>query len=274
MTDAFGIELNLENFSGRIHPDYHTLDFLEAIKDCSVLLSDSSCRILDESRNRIGVIRLSIDEGRSTEVVIKEFRTQGVDKLKSLIRASKARKAWNGSLALVAAKLNTPPPIAYLEKKSASFLEQSYFLSEYVSDVSEIRTLFQGLSADALDQLLSDIAQYLLRCAEAGIDHRDLSDGNILVRTCPDGQNQFFLLDTNRIRCKNKVGRLRAIKNLIRLGIPRDRQKAFLALYMRRSDLTGWPWLWYRMNKVSYTNTIAFKRALRLRKIAQKLKIQ
>ncbi len=274
MTGKFGIRLERESFSGYVHPDYNTPDFTQAASDCAALLSDPSSRILEDSRNRIGVVRLSLKEGRVSEIVIKEFRTQGVDKLKSFFQASKAQRAWRGSLALVEAGLGTPLPVAYLEKRPGSFLEQSYFLAEYVSDVAEIRVLFQELTSDALEHLLEQLARYLSRCAEAGIDHRDLSDGNLLVRKSPDGQNQFFLLDTNRIRCKNRIGTLRGIKSLIRLGIPRNNQKTFLAHYVQRSGVKGWLWLWYRLNKVSYSNYVAFKRVLGLRKIAQKLKIQ
>jgi hypothetical protein len=274
MTDALGIELDIEPFSGRIHPDYNTHDFRAAISDCGALLSDPSSRILEESRNRIGVVPLSLKEGRAVEIVIKEFRTLGVDKLKSLFQASKARKAWRGSLALVEAGLGTPLPIAYLEKRKGAFLVQSYFLSEYISDMTETRALFQELSSGALDKLLEELARCLSRCVESGIYHRDLSDGNILVRQDDDGRLQFFLLDTNRIRHKKRVGTLRGIKSLIRLGIPRDRQKVFLAHYVHRPSISGWLWLWYRLNKVSYTNFVAIKRVLGLRKIAQKLKIQ
>ena len=274
MIDKFGIRLELDLFSGRIHPDYNTSAFTAAMSDCAALLSAPSSRILEESRNRIGVASLSVDEGMTMEIVIKEFRTQGVDKLKSLCQASKARRAWKGSLALKEAGLGTPLPIAYLEKRTRSFLEQSFFLTEYISDVTEIRILFRELSSGALDQLLMELAGYLSRCAGAGIYHRDLSDGNILVRKSTDGSNQFLLLDTNRIRCKNKVGTLRGIKSLIRLGIPRDRQKAFLAHFGQWSGASGLPWVWYRLNKVSYKSYVAFKRALGLKKIAQKLKIQ
>jgi serine/threonine protein kinase len=274
MTDKFGIRLELDPFSGRVHPDYYTPDFTAVMNDCAALLNHPSSRILEDSRNRIGVARLSLDEKKDSEIVIKEFRTQGVDKLKSLFQASKARKAWEGSLALVEAGLGTPLPVAYLEKKTRLFLEQSYFLAEYVSDVTEIRVLFQDLSSSALDQLLRELACYLSQCAKAGIDHRDLSDGNILVRKSADEPTQFFLLDTNRIRRKKKVGTLRGIKSMIRLGVPRERQKAFLACYLNKSGVSGWPWLWYRLNKVSYTNYVALKRVLGLRKIAQKLKIQ
>jgi serine/threonine protein kinase len=274
MSDAFGVDVDLGPYSGRINPDYHTHDFLKAVGDCAALLRHPSCRILDESRNRIGVASFSLDEERVVEVVIKEFRTEGVDKLKSLFQASKARRAWRGSLALVKAGLGTPLPIGYLEKKKGLFLEQSYFLNEYIADVTEIRVLFRELSSDALDQLLEELAAYLSRCSEAGINHRDLSDGNILVSKNHDGHNQFFLLDTNRIHCTKKNSILRSLKNLIRLGIPDHHQKSFLALYLQRPAVSGWLWTWYRLNKGVYTNYVALKRTLGLRKIAQKLKIQ
>jgi serine/threonine protein kinase len=274
LKDEFGVELDHGSFSGRSHPDYNTPDLNAALGDCAAILGHPSTRILEESRNRVGVARIALDEKRTVEVVIKEFRTVGVEKIKSLFQSSKARRAWRGSLALTEAGLGTSHPIAYLEKRRGSFLDQSYFLSEYISDTTEIRILFRELSSDALDRLLEELALFLSRCTRAGIYHRDLSDGNILVRKSNDEQNQFFLLDTNRIRLKKKVGSLRGIKSLIRLGIPLDRQRSFLSHYTHRSSINGWPWLWYRLNKVSYTNYVALKRALGLRKIAQKLKIQ
>jgi hypothetical protein len=274
MTDEFGISKEFVLYSGRVHPDFNTPGLSAALEDCDALLSHPSTRILDTSRNRIGVVRLSLDDKRAVEVVIKAFRTRGVDKLKGFFQASKARRAWRGSLALVEAGLDTPLPVAYLEKRRGLFLEKSYFLSEHISDAAEIRNLFLERPSPALDQLLEDLACYLSRCTGSGIYHRDLSDGNILVGKNAEEQSQFFLLDTNRIRCKRKVGALRGIKSLIRLGIPRERQKAFLAHYLHRPRIGGWPWLWYRLNKVSYASYVAVKRVLGLRKIAQKLRIQ
>jgi len=274
MNDAFGVDVEIGPYSGRIHSDYHTPAILKAAGDCAALLRHPSCRILDASRNRIGVVTLSLGADRAVDVVIKGFRTEGVNKLKSLFQASKAWRAWRGSRALVKAGLGTPLPIGYLEKRTGSFLEQSYFLNEYIPDVTEIRVLFRELSSDGLVLLLEELARYLSRCAEAGIDHRDLSDGNILVRKSPDGPSQFYLLDTNRIRLADKIGTLRGIKGLIRLGIPKHHQKTFLARYLQRPVVSGWLWAWYRLNKSGYTNYVAIKRTLGLRKIAQKLKIQ
>ena len=100
MRQEFGLPLDLPLFQGKIHPDYRDSRFLEAIIDCQGLLSQPSCEILLDSRNRVGKVELAVSETRTRTVVIKEFRTQGVDKLKSAVQPSKASKAWWGASAL------------------------------------------------------------------------------------------------------------------------------------------------------------------------------
>ncbi|MBN1222615.1 MAG: hypothetical protein JXB23_05170 [Candidatus Aminicenantes bacterium] len=274
LTAVQGSALELAPFQGRILPDYHTPSFLDAIKDCSALLQDPACKILEESRNRVGMIRVSLGDGGTLDVVIKEFRTRGLDKLKSGFQKSKARKAWLGSTALHGAGLETARPVAYLEKRGPVFLQQSFFLAEHISGAREIRFLFRELPPDALEPLVRELAAYLSQCRWLGILHRDLSDGNILVKKDGDGRYRFFLLDTNRIRLKRKIGPVRGIKNVIRLGLPREFRRSFLAWYLRSPRAGGWQWLWYRMSKSGYTGFVAFKRALKLKTIVRKLKIQ
>jgi serine/threonine protein kinase len=264
--------LDIPPFTGRILPDYDEPKIVEALRDCDALLEEA--HILEESRNRVGVIALSAREGTTTELVIKEFRTQGVDKWKSLVLPSKAKKAWRGSLALVEGGFLTPLPVAYLERRTSFFLEKSYFIAEYVANIEEIRGLFRDLSADELTPLLQDLANLLARCAGSGIIHRDLSDGNVLVERKRDEPSRFFLLDTNRIRRRKRVGKFKGIKSLIRLGIPPELQRFFLAEYLFRSPIKRVHWLWYRLNKSCFTGYIRLKELLKLKKLAQRLKVQ
>ncbi len=259
-------------FTGVILSDYDVPAIVEVLKNCDALLDDA--RILEESRNRVGVIALSTKEGRTAELVIKEFRTQGVDKWKSLFLPSKAQKAWRGSLALVERGFLTPLPVAYLERRSSFFLVQSYFIAEYVPNIEEVRGLFRNLSHEELSPLLRDLAKYLGRCSESGILHRDLSDGNVLVERNNGEPFRFFLLDTNRIRSRKRVGTFRGIKSLIRLGIPPELQRFFLAEYFSRSHVKRVHWFWYRLNKSCFTGYIRLKKLLKLKKLAQRLKIQ
>ncbi len=273
MREEFGLPLDLPLFKGKIHPDYRDSRFLEAIIDCQGLLSSSSCKILLDSRNRVGKIELAVSETRTRTVVIKEFRTQGVDKLKSAVFPSKALKAWRGASALYMKGFNTGCPVVYLEKRTGRFVEQSFFLSEMIEDVEEIRFLFRRLEPEKLKELLSALGDYLSRIQSEGLLHRDLSDGNILVKKDGDGY-VFYLIDTNRIREKKRVGALRQVKSLVRLGIPRDFQKYFLKQHFKTDKLPAYIGFWYRFNKMRFTWIIEIKKKLRLKQISQKLKIQ
>lgn len=265
--------LEIPGFTGRIISDYDTPVLVEALKDCDTMLG-GAC-ILEDSRNRVGVVSLPVDYGKTAEFVIKEFRLQGVTKWKSLVLPSKAKKAWRGSLALVERGLLTPLPVAYLESTTSFFLERCYFISDYVPNTEEVRGLFRDLPSQELTPLLRDLARYLARSTASGILHRDLSDGNVLVKKKKDGSFQFFLLDTNRIRCrKNRIGVFRGIKSLIRLGVPPELQRFFLAEYLLGSPVKSVHWLWYRVNKSCFTGYIRLKELLRLKKLAQRLKIQ
>jgi serine/threonine protein kinase len=118
------------------------------------------------------------------------------------------------------------------------------------------------------------LSGYLSLCHERGILHRDLSDGNILVKEDKSGEFRFYLIDTNRIRIKGRISSLKRIKSLIRLGVPPEHQRYFMEQYSGEDRVKGFLWFWYRFNKMVYSNNIKLKKKLRLRQLARKLKIQ
>ena len=272
MTVSKEIALDIPGFKGRILLGYDEPGTVEALKDCDALLGGA--RILEDSRNRVGVVTLAPRDGQTKEFVVKEFRIRGVTRWKSLVLPSKAKKAWQGSLAMVEKGFLTPYPVAYLERRTPLLLERCYFISEYVPDIEEVRGLFRTLPHEELTPLLRDLARHLARCAAGGILHRDLSDGNVLVGKKTAEPFQFFLLDTNRIRSREKIGVFRGIKSLIRLGVPPGLQRFFLEEYLSCSPVKRVHWLWYRLNKSSFTGYVRLKELLRLRKLARRLKIQ
>jgi len=270
----YGVELSVLSFRGRIEADYQSPGFIRTISDCHKLLNKPSTEILHEGRNRIGVVRILGGNKEVEEIVVKEFRTRGINKIKSIILHSKAYKAWRGSNQLKDYGIKTPVPLAFLEKKHGLFLEQSFFLSGIVRGVEEIRHLFLSLSGDELKLLLKELARFLLYSHQQGILHRDLSDGNILVRKDEQGKYIFYLIDTNRIRRKKSIRVLGRVKNLIRLGVPPLSQREFLKQYLGKERVNYFFWFWYKLNKNTYSGFIGFKKKLRFKKIAEKLKIQ
>lgn len=271
---VFGQSLAVPSYKGRIQKAYNKTDFVQAISDCRTLLSDPKTDILLDSRNRIGAVILPLSGQKKVDVVIKEFRTRGVNKLKSFFLPGKAFRAWRGGMSLAEKGIDTPPPVAYLEKRKMLFLSQSFFLTERIKGVQEIRYLFLGLPPKELQEALISLGRYLSNCHKKGILHRDLSDGNILVKKEESGEYKFYLIDTNRIRIKKRIKPLKRIKNLIRLGVPPKLQRYFLDQYSGKGRIKGFHWFWYRFNKKVYANYVKLKKKLRLRQLARKLKIQ
>lgn len=274
MKKKYGQSLFLPPFNGRIQAVYNHPLFTKAISDCQGLLSKKETKILLDRRNRVGIVNLPYPGDRKIEVVIKEFSKSGVNRLKSIFLPGKAFKAWNGGMALIERGIDTPPPVAYLERKKGIFLSESFFLAERISGVEEIRFLFIRLLPVRLQKLLISLSQHLSLCHKKGILHHDLSDGNILVKKDESGEFRFYLIDTNRIRIKKRICLLLRIKNLIRLGVPPEFQRFFLEHYLGATRLKRFIWFWYKMNKMTYSSFVALKKKLRLRQLSQKLKIQ
>jgi hypothetical protein len=70
---------------------------------------------------------------------------------------------------------------------------------------------------------------------------------------------------------RKRLGLLRRIRNLIRLGIPPSHQRFFLERYFGSSPLKNSWFFWYRLNKIWYTASIGLKKMLRLKKLSRKL---
>jgi serine/threonine protein kinase len=259
--------LIFENYRGEVAPEFDDLFFLDAI-------SRPDTEILLERRNKVGVVRIPMSSGPPREIVVKEFSPRGFIRLKSLFQPSKAARAWRGALALKERGLKTAPPAAYLERRRRGLVERSYFFAERIEGAEEVRSLFRRLGPAELDPLLAALADHLSLCHDRGILHRDLSDGNVMVKKDASGRFVFYLLDTNRIRQRKRVGPFRRAKNLIRLGVPRDFQEKFVLKDRGAGPLRKTHWLWYRGNKSVFTAYLGLKKKLRLRQVARFLRIQ
>ncbi len=272
--------IDLPPFKGRVAASVATRSFLAAVSDCRGLLAGPSTEIFLDGRNKVGGVLIPTEDDRATPVVIKEYYSYGIDKGKSLFQLSKAAKAWRGACALIERGLETPFPLAWLEARKYGFVRESFFLSERIFGGREMRNFLRELGGDELRSLLAALARTLHICHERGIIHRDLSDGNILIKKDDnaDGGYHFFFLDTNRIRIRTPgtIGRLARAKNLIRLGIPASERLFFLERYAGRRGEAPSPIFvfWYRLNKKIFTLYVRIKRTLRLKKLARRLRLQ
>ncbi len=274
MKTNFGIPLELTGYSGRIHPDFNHEAVIANLEKGEDLFQIPGGRMLLEGRNRVGVVPLDLPDGTRLDVVVKAFHFRGPDKWKSRFFPSKALRAWRSANSLGEVGIPTPRPIAYFQDSTGGFPKTGFFVYVMQTQVEELRFLFRRLHGAELRKLLSDLAGFLEKAHQRGVLHRDLSDGNILVGKSTGSDWFFFLIDTNRIRVLGKLGMMRGVKNLIRLGVPSSEQEYFLGRYLRVSRVAWATWSWYRIHKNIYSGRIVLKKKLRLRRLAEKLRLQ
>ena len=246
---------------------------LAALKDFPGLLASPDAEVLHEGRNRIIAVRLP--GGR--EAVVKIFGARGFQKWKTFFVQSKGLRAWRGAQALKENSFGTATPIAAFERRSRGLAVESVYIAGRVRGGREIREWFRDRPEPDLRNLLAALAPVLARMHQAGIVHRDLSDGNILVIEKAPSRFEFLFLDTNRIRAGRKVGLFARARNLVRLGVPAALQRYFIEEYVfsagphfRRRRFG----FYYRTAKRTFASWLTVKKKLRLRKAARRFGLQ
>lgn len=267
-------DINFPPFRGKIHVDYNFPSLVSQLVNWLNTGDFPEFEVIHYGRNRVGKKSFHFEEKEKVDLIIKEFRLKGINRVKSVFLPSKARRSWDGALALWKRKLNTPKPVAFLEKPKFPGVKDGFFIAESVEGFEEIRHMLRNPDSKKLKNLVKSLAEYVSLCHSRGIIHRDLSDGNILAAQDKRGDYVFYLIDTNRIRTKSRLGMLRRIKSLIRLGIPEGLQTFFLEMYTGKKPVVRIWWFWYRLNKSTFEKYLRLKKFLRVKKLAEVLRIQ
>lgn len=245
--------------------------FLDTIE---ASLRRTDAEILHSGRNMIAAVRLPLSGGRTVDLVVKEFRPRGLQRLRTLFGASKAGRAWRGAATLAEAGLPTAAPVAFIERRRRGLVERAYFIAERIIGAVEIRSLFGDPAGADLRPLLAALARTVRAGHDRGVLHRDLSDGNVLAARDADGAIALFFLDTNRVHKRKKIGDSARAKNLIRLGVPPALRTEFLMLYAGERGLRPSFARRYTRAKSAFEGWLRFKKKTRLRRWARKLKLQ
>ena len=183
-------------------------------------------------------------------------------------KPSKALRSWNGTCELLRHGVDAAAPVAYFERIGEAKLLQNHYVCEHVAARFTARELiaafasgqsqFQGV--DELDAY-RQLSDYLLRMHGCGILFRDLSGGNILIDTSPDGRLSFSLIDTGRIRVFPKPLSLsQRFSDLVRIcnKLHREGRQEFLGVYL--AELRRGLRFWYALPFMIYDFKVAAKR--------------
>jgi len=234
----------LEGLHGEVSAAHRPIDLLGAIEE----LVDPGCGgdTLHWGRNYLYASELETVTG-SIAVVVKQFRNQGFRaRLSRHLKGSKATRSWRAAQAVVDAGVPTPAPILLIESEALD--GPSFFVSEKIPDSIEARYFFRALQQDTERQafpqieaeiLVGTVGRMLRRLHDAGIWHRDVSVGNLLI--VPGGRASdpptVYLIDLNRAQLDLPLTVGRRTRDLCRLRIfDPHLQEVLLRSYWGRGD--------------------------------------
>lgn len=222
-------------------PEYalhHKLeDIAEAYAQGQELPTGVACVPLYEGRNTLYEIRLSPDAPSYT---IKVFARQALWRrlYYSYVGRSKAARSYINATRLLALGIGTPRPIGYSEERDRwGVLCGSAFSTElFEGGERGIYPHIYGWTAP--DGFLAALARFVARLHHLGIEHLDLSPGNILYRYSAEVGYEFYLIDLNRMRFATRpLGMAEAARNVARLFVARSVSSQFACLY---AEARGW----------------------------------
>ncbi len=209
------------------------------------------------------------------EVAVKQFRNQGLGRrLERKLKGSKAQRSWRGALALARAGVATPEPVLLIESRQAD--GPSFFVSKRLTGFVEARYYFRSLEQGSeqsdypdidANQLMTLLGKSIRRLHDAGVWHRDLSIGNLLLVLSDqaNGDMTVNFVDLNRARTNCRLTVSRRTRDLCRLRIFGSvHQEIFLRSYWE-GRLGGFgfkSWL-YRLYFHGFLFKIRLKDALR-----------
>ena len=167
---------------------------------------------------------------------VKRFQCNGYKYLaKNLFRKTRAMKSWIAANAFMVRGVETPLPLAIVENKTGMLCAESFFITRWLPEVSELNdyigSLEQGKNKNAFIKAFALTIRVL---HEKKILHADLKSNNILVSDKGANEWNFFFVDLDRVYFNKKLKFIRKANNLAQINAsvssfmtPKDRLKFF-----------------------------------------------
>jgi hypothetical protein len=168
----------------------------------------------DGKRN---VIKLFELDGKA--INIKSFKIPNlINKVAyKYFRKSKARRSFEYATILLEKGIGTPQPIAFLENFNWFGLKDSYYVSEHLQCDLTYRELVEIPDYPDHENILRQFTRFSYFLHQKGIEFKDHSPGNTLIKKNVEGEYEFFLVDLNRMEFHSSMPFELRMKNLCRL---------------------------------------------------------
>lgn len=177
-------------------------------------------RILKKTRKSILTV---IEKETPTPLCVKEDRfVSRTYTFKNLFRQSRALKSWIAANGLMVRGLDTPLPLAVVDRKTGFLIRRSFLITEFIKEAKEANryiTVFKDPSQKKnKSAFIKAFAQVFQKLHQQKIYHADLKSNNILVRQT-DSQNwTFYFIDLDRVSFNRSLSFYQRANNLAQLN--------------------------------------------------------
>ncbi|HLV23251.1 MAG TPA: lipopolysaccharide kinase InaA family protein [Moheibacter sp.] len=165
-------------------------------------------------RNRIKLFE--IDEKK---INVKSFKIP--NKINQFVykyfRKSKAKRSFEFANILLGKGIGTPTPIAFEENFNGFGLQRSFYASIHQDYDLTFRELVEVKDFPDEELILRQFTRFCYKMHENGIEFKDHSPGNTLIKRISDNEYEFFLVDLNRMNFHHSMSIELRMKNLSRL---------------------------------------------------------
>jgi len=226
LREGKGIErFEIGQWSGMIRKGWNSKEFQQVVKmDAFAASRFSGKKIKEGSRTIITELALT-DLQEAESLVVKYYNAISiVSKLETVVRMSRARRAWIHAHQLVMRGIPTPTPIAFGEKKHWGIRQESMFLTKRIPEAQGSDVFLKEIPQQFTDQEREHLKKrFLVKLARlirwmhlTGICHGDLKASNILV-TVSEKELSIFLVDMDGMKVRNTLRAKEVAKDLSRL---------------------------------------------------------
>lgn len=173
----------------------------------------------DGPRNKIKLFQLN-DE----TVNVKSFKIPNfINKVAyKYFRKSKAKRSFEFAEILESKGIGTPKPIAFFEFFNFFGLKNSYYVSEQLICDFTFRELVLNPNFQDYENILRQFTQFTFDLHQNGIEFKDHSPGNTLIKKVSEHDYHFFLVDLNRMNFHDNFPLELRMKNFSRLSPQRE----------------------------------------------------
>ncbi len=165
-------------------------------------------------RNRIKIFKIN-----GHKINVKSFKIP--NKINQFVykyfRKSKARRSFEYATVLLKKGIGTPTPIAFMENFKGFGLQSSFYASVHQEYDLTFRELVEIKDFPEEELILRKFTRFCYKIHEAGIEFKDHSPGNTLIKKSENGTYEFYLVDLNRMNFHQNMSIELRMKNLSRL---------------------------------------------------------